>query len=108
MIIKFYQNYLIRTFLKELLIVFLVFMSLVFILNVISEIRFFINLSSKSATFFVSEGDAIGSDSVVCIVEAMKVMNEIKAEVSGKISKILVEDGAPVQFGQPLFLVKPA
>ena len=57
---------------------------------------------------FVSEGDTIGSDSVVCIVEAMKVMNEIKAEVSGKISKILVEDGAPVQFGQPLFLVKPA
>ncbi len=57
---------------------------------------------------FVSEGDVIGSDSVVCIVEAMKVMNEIKAEVSGKLSKILVEDGAPVQFGQPLFLVKPA
>ena len=57
---------------------------------------------------FVSEGDLVGSDSVVCIVEAMKVMNEIKAEVSGTVSKILVEDGSPVQFGQPLFLVKPA
>ena len=57
---------------------------------------------------FVSEGDSVGSDSVVCIVEAMKVMNEIKAEVSGTVSKILVEDGSPVQFGQPLFLVKPA
>ena len=57
---------------------------------------------------YVSEGDIVGSDSVVCIVEAMKVMNEIKAEVSGIVSKILVEDGSPVQFGQPLFLVKPA
>ena len=57
---------------------------------------------------FVNEGDLVGSDSVVCIVEAMKVMNEIKAEVSGTVSKILVEDGSPVQFGQPLFLVKPA
>ena len=46
-------------------------------------------------------------DSVVCIVEAMKVMNEIHAEVSGTISKVLVEDGDPVQFGQPLFLVEP-
>ena len=57
---------------------------------------------------FANEGDLIGSDSVVCIVEAMKVMNEIKAEVSGTITKVLVEDGAPVQFGQPLFLVKPS
>ena len=57
---------------------------------------------------FANEGDLIGSDSVVCIVEAMKVMNEIKAEVSGKITKVLVDDGAPVQFGQPLFLVKPS
>ena len=57
---------------------------------------------------FANEGDLIGSDSVDCIVEAMKVMNEIKAEVSGTITKDLVEDGAPVQFGQPLFLVKPS
>ena len=57
---------------------------------------------------FVTEGDNVNSDSVVCIVEAMKVMNEIKAEVSGTISKVLVEDGSPVQFGQPLFLVDPS
>ena len=55
----------------------------------------------------VNEGDSVGPDSVVCIVEAMKVMNEIHAEVSGTISKVLVEDGDPVQFGQPLFLVEP-
>lgn len=56
---------------------------------------------------FVNEGDSVGNDSIVCIVEAMKVMNEIKAEVTGTIAKVLVEDGSPVQFGQPLFLVKP-
>ena len=55
----------------------------------------------------VNEGDSVSPDSVVCIVEAMKVMNEIHAEVSGTISKVLVEDGDPVQFGQPLFLVEP-
>jgi len=43
----------------------------------------------------------------VCIVEAMKVMNEIKAEVAGTIEKILVENGNPVEFGQPMFMVKP-
>lgn len=56
---------------------------------------------------FANEGDSVGNDSIVCIVEAMKVMNEIKAEVTGTIAKVLVEDGSPVQFGQPLFLVKP-
>jgi acetyl-CoA carboxylase biotin carboxyl carrier protein len=55
----------------------------------------------------INEGDSVSPDSVVCIVEAMKVMNEIHAEVSGTISKVLVEDGDPVQFGQPLFLVEP-
>ena len=57
---------------------------------------------------FISEGDTISAESVVCIVEAMKVMNEIKAEVSRTVIKILLDDGEPVQFGQPLFLVKPA
>ena len=46
-------------------------------------------------------------EKVVCIIEAMKVMNEIKAETSGTIIKILVENGEPVEYGQPLFLVKP-
>ncbi len=50
----------------------------------------------------------IGEESVVCIVEAMKVMNEIKAEVKGTIKKILVDNATPVQFGQALFLVDPA
>ncbi|MBN2703545.1 MAG: acetyl-CoA carboxylase biotin carboxyl carrier protein [Pontiellaceae bacterium] len=56
---------------------------------------------------FVNVGDAVGDETVVCIVEAMKVMNEIKAEVSGVIKKVLVDDASPVQFGQPLFLVEP-
>jgi len=55
---------------------------------------------------FVSVGAAVGDESVVCIIEAMKVMNEIHAEMSGEIVEILVEDGDPVEFGQPLFLVK--
>ena len=55
----------------------------------------------------VNEGDSVSPDSVVCIVEAMKVMNEINAEVTGTIKEVLVEDGDPVQFGQPLFLVEP-
>jgi acetyl-CoA carboxylase biotin carboxyl carrier protein len=51
-------------------------------------------------------GDRVEKNDVVCVVEAMKVMNEIPAEVSGVIRKILVEDGQPVEFGQPLFLVE--
>ncbi len=54
---------------------------------------------------FVKIGDSVGEGTVVCIVEAMKLMNEIESEVSGKISKALVENGQPVEFGQPLFLV---
>jgi acetyl-CoA carboxylase biotin carboxyl carrier protein len=50
-------------------------------------------------------GDDVSDESVVCIIEAMKVMNEIKAEIKGKVTKVLVEDGTPVQYGQPLFLV---
>lgn len=57
---------------------------------------------------FVEVGDTVSEKSVVCIVEAMKLFNEIEAEVSGKIVKVLVEDGTPVEFGQPLFLVDPS
>ncbi len=57
---------------------------------------------------FVEVGDTVAADSVVCIIEAMKLFNEIESEVSGKIVKILVEDGTPVEFGQPLFLVDPS
>jgi len=56
---------------------------------------------------FVNVGDAICPGKVLCIVEAMKLFNEIEAEVSGKIVKILVDDAQPVEFDQPLFLVDP-
>jgi acetyl-CoA carboxylase biotin carboxyl carrier protein len=56
---------------------------------------------------FVQVGSEVSEDTVVCIVEAMKVMNEIKAEVRGVIKKVLVDDAAAVQYGQPLFLVEP-
>jgi acetyl-CoA carboxylase biotin carboxyl carrier protein len=56
---------------------------------------------------FVEVGDTVNNGSVVCIIEAMKLFNEIESEISGKIVKVLVEDGSPVEFDQPLFLVEP-
>ncbi len=61
---------------------------------------------SPEADPFVAVGDSVGVETVVCIVEAMKIMNEVKAEISGTIEKILVKNGEPVEYGQPLFLVK--
>jgi acetyl-CoA carboxylase biotin carboxyl carrier protein len=55
---------------------------------------------------FAKEGDRVSDGQVICIIEAMKVMNEIKAETSGTIVKVLVNDGTPVQFGQALFQIK--
>jgi acetyl-CoA carboxylase biotin carboxyl carrier protein len=63
--------------------------------------------AAPDAEAYVRVGDRIRADTVVCIVEAMKVMNEIKAEVSGVIEKILVENGQPVEFGQPMFMIRP-
>ena len=57
---------------------------------------------------FVDVGSKVKPDTVVCIVEAMKVFNQIPADVSGEITKLLVKDGDPVEYGQPLFKVKPA
>ncbi len=57
---------------------------------------------------FVSVGDAVSADTVVCLVEAMKVFNEIKAETSGTVERVLVNNGDAVEFGQTLFLIKPA
>ena len=57
---------------------------------------------------FVQVGAQIGPESIVCLVEAMKIFNEIKAEKSGTIHKILVKSGQPVEFGQRLFLIKPS
>ena len=56
---------------------------------------------------FVEAGDEINPGKVVCIIEAMKLFNEIESEVKGKIVKILVEDASPVEYDQPLFLVEP-
>ncbi|MDP6384951.1 MAG: acetyl-CoA carboxylase biotin carboxyl carrier protein [Planctomycetota bacterium] len=61
---------------------------------------------SPESDAFVGVGATVGDESVVCIIEAMKVMNEIHAEMSGEVVEILVEDGEPVEFGQPLFLIK--
>ena len=56
---------------------------------------------------FVEVGTAVEPDTVVCIIEAMKVMNQIKAEVKGVIAEVLVEDGKPVEYGQALFRIEP-
>ena len=53
-------------------------------------------------------GDSISEGSVICVIEAMKLFNEIESEVSGKIVKVLVEDSMPVEFDQPLFLIDPS
>ncbi|OAH55984.1 MULTISPECIES: acetyl-CoA carboxylase biotin carboxyl carrier protein [Bacillaceae] len=62
---------------------------------------------SPDADVYVKLGEKINAESVVCIVEAMKLFNEIEAEVDGEIVEILVKDGQLVEYGQPLFLVKP-
>jgi acetyl-CoA carboxylase biotin carboxyl carrier protein len=54
---------------------------------------------------FVKVGDHVGPESVVCIIEAMKVFNEIQAEIAGQVAAVLVENGQPVEFGQPLFKI---
>jgi acetyl-CoA carboxylase biotin carboxyl carrier protein len=63
---------------------------------------------SPDKPVFVEVGDVVSPHTVVCMVEAMKLFNEIESEVSGKIVKILVEDGTPVEYGQPIFLVDPS
>ena len=57
---------------------------------------------------FVETGDSVSEGSVLCVIEAMKLFNEIESEVSGKIVKVLVEDSMPVEFDQPLFLIDPS
>jgi acetyl-CoA carboxylase biotin carboxyl carrier protein len=63
---------------------------------------------SPDKPLFVEVGDDVQVGSVVCIIEAMKLFNEIESEVAGKIVKILVEDATPVEYDQPLFLVNPS
>jgi len=57
---------------------------------------------------FLELGDTVSPDQTVCIVEAMKIMNEVASKVSGRVERILVESGEPVEFGQPLFAIRPA
>ena len=66
----------------------------------------FYRSSSPDADPFIRVGDRVEEGTVVCILEAMKVMNEIQAEKSGEIAEVLVENGEPVEFGQPLFLLR--
>jgi len=68
----------------------------------------FYSAANPDSDPFVAVGKSVSSDSVVCLVEAMKVFNEIKAECSGTIERVLVNSGDSVEFGQKLFLVKPA
>lgn len=68
----------------------------------------FYRSSSPDKPAFVSVGDEIKPGQVICIVEAMKLFNEIESEVSGRIVKVLIDDASPVEYDQPLFLVEPA
>lgn len=68
----------------------------------------FYSAATPDAKPFVSAGDSVTADTVVCIIEAMKVFNEIKAEQAGTIEKVLVSNGQAVEFDQPIFVIKPA
>lgn len=67
----------------------------------------FYRTPAPGAPPYVEVGDTVSLGKIVCIIEAMKVMNEIEAEVSGRIAKVLVENEKPVEFGQELFIVEP-
>jgi acetyl-CoA carboxylase biotin carboxyl carrier protein len=67
----------------------------------------FYRRASPDKPIFVEVGDEVSVGKVVCIIEAMKLFNEIESEVSGKIVKVLVEDASPVEYDQPLFLIEP-
>ena len=68
----------------------------------------FYRAPSPEAAPYIEVGTEVNVDTVVCIIEAMKVMNEIKAEAKGVITQVLVENAKPVEFGQPLFKIRPA
>ncbi|MDT9546498.1 MAG: acetyl-CoA carboxylase biotin carboxyl carrier protein [Chlorobium sp.] len=67
----------------------------------------FYQASSPDSAPFVSVGDSVKKGDVLCIIEAMKLMNEIEAEISGTVAEILVENGQPIEYDQPLFRIKP-
>ena len=66
----------------------------------------FYRAPAPDADYYVQIGDVVTAGSVLCIIEAMKLMNEIESDVSGKVLKILVENGKPVEYNQPLFLIE--
>ena len=68
----------------------------------------FYRSSSPDKPSYVEVGDTVKKGQVLCIIEAMKLMNEIESETAGKIVQILVENGQPVEYGQPLFVIEPA
>jgi acetyl-CoA carboxylase biotin carboxyl carrier protein len=68
----------------------------------------FYRAASPDAPPFIKEGDAVDEGQVVCIIEAMKLFNEIQAEVRGRIARVLVDNASPVEYGQPLFVVDTA
>ena len=68
----------------------------------------FFRASAPTAEPYVREGDAVKEGQIVCIIEAMKLMNEIEAKTAGRVAKILVESGQAVEYGQPLFLIEPS
>ena len=68
----------------------------------------FYRASSPGAEPYVREGDPVKEGQILCIIEAMKLMNEIEAKVAGHVVKIFPENGQPVEYGQPLFLIDPA
>jgi len=68
----------------------------------------FYRASSPDKPPYVETGDTVRNGQVLCIIEAMKLMNEIESETAGKIVQILVESGQPVEYGQPLFVIEPA
>ena len=67
----------------------------------------FYRASAPTADPFVREGDVVKEGQILCIIEAMKLMNEIESKAAGRILKVLVENGQPVEYGQPLFLLEP-
>jgi acetyl-CoA carboxylase biotin carboxyl carrier protein len=67
----------------------------------------FYRAPSPDAQPFVRDGDRVKKGQVVCIIEAMKLMNEIESKVAGRVVKVLVENTQPVEYGQPLFLLEP-
>ena len=67
----------------------------------------FYRASSPTAEPYVREGDMVKEGQILCIIEAMKLMNEIESKAAGRVAKILVENGQPVEYGQPLFLLEP-